>query len=107
MAEADKTQRFAIATLLEILGPEQNHLFHDKHTHTSVDIDLFRCPFITAGFHGEGEIGRLPEALNRWLHTAEDRFKTAAGQGKDSVAPNAGLRAASRPIPDTPRPLRS
>ena len=46
MDEADKTQRFAIATLLEILDPEQNHLFHDKYTQTSVDIDLSRCHFI-------------------------------------------------------------
>jgi ATP-dependent Lon protease len=46
MDEADKTERFAIATLLEILDPEQNHLFHDKYTQTSVDIDLSRCHFI-------------------------------------------------------------
>jgi len=38
--EADKTEKFAIATLLEILDPEQNHLFHDKYTETSVDINL-------------------------------------------------------------------
>ena len=46
MDEADKTEKFAIATLLEILDPEQNHLFHDKYTQTSVDIDLSRCHFI-------------------------------------------------------------
>jgi len=44
--EADKTERFAIATLLEILDPEQNHLFHDKYTQTTVDIDLSNCHFI-------------------------------------------------------------
>jgi len=43
--EADKTERFAIATLLEILDPEQNHLFHDKYTETTVDIDLSNCHF--------------------------------------------------------------
>lgn len=43
--EADKTEKFAIATLLEILDPEQNHLFHDKYTQTSVDIDLSNCHF--------------------------------------------------------------
>jgi endopeptidase La len=43
--EADKTEKFAIATLLEILDPEQNHLFHDKYTETSVDIDLSNCHF--------------------------------------------------------------
>jgi ATP-dependent Lon protease len=43
--EADKTEKFAIATLLEILDPEQNHLFHDKYAETSVDIDLSNCHF--------------------------------------------------------------
>lgn len=46
MDEADKTEKFAIATLLEILDPEQNHLFHDKYTQTIVDIDLSGCHFI-------------------------------------------------------------
>jgi len=45
MDEADKTEKFAIATLLEILDPEQNHLFHDKYTETTVDIDLSNCHF--------------------------------------------------------------
>jgi hypothetical protein len=44
--EADKTEPFAIATLLEILDPEQNHLFHDKYTLSTVDIDLSNCHFI-------------------------------------------------------------
>jgi len=44
--EADKTEKFAIATLLEVLDPEQNHLFHDKYTQTTVDIDLSNCHFI-------------------------------------------------------------
>ena len=44
--EADKTEPLAIATLLEILDPEQNHLFHDKYTQTTVDIDLSNCHFI-------------------------------------------------------------
>ncbi|NTW36195.1 MAG: AAA family ATPase, partial [Syntrophobacteraceae bacterium] len=43
--EADKTEKFAIATLLEILDPEQNHLFHDKYAETTVDIDLSNCHF--------------------------------------------------------------
>ena len=46
MDEADKTEKFAIATLLEILDPEQNHLFHDKYTETTVDIDLSNCHFM-------------------------------------------------------------
>jgi endopeptidase La len=46
MDEADKTEKFAISTLLEILDPEQNHLFHDKYTQTTVDIDLSNCHFI-------------------------------------------------------------
>lgn len=46
MDEADKTEKFAIATLLEILDPEQNHLFHDKYTQTTVDIDLSNCHFM-------------------------------------------------------------
>ncbi len=46
MDEADKVDKFAVATLLEILDPEQNHLFHDKYTQTTVDIDLSNCHFI-------------------------------------------------------------
>ncbi|MBI4962706.1 MAG: AAA family ATPase [Desulfomonile tiedjei] len=46
MDEADKTEKFAISTLLEILDPEQNHLFHDKYTQTTVDIDLSNCHFV-------------------------------------------------------------
>ncbi|MFP5213198.1 MAG: S16 family serine protease, partial [Acidobacteriota bacterium] len=44
--EADKTEKFAISTLLEILDPEQNHLFHDKYTQSTVDIDLSNAHFI-------------------------------------------------------------
>jgi len=44
--EADKTQPFALATLLEILDPEQNHLFHDRFIQTTVDIDLSNCHFV-------------------------------------------------------------
>lgn len=46
MDEADKTEKSAVATLLEILDPEQNHLFHDKYTQTTVDIDLSNFHFI-------------------------------------------------------------
>jgi ATP-dependent Lon protease len=46
MDEADKTEKFAIATLLEILDPEQNHLFHDRYTETTLDIDLSNCHFV-------------------------------------------------------------
>ncbi len=46
MDEADKTEKFATATLLEILDPEQNHLFHDKYTQTTVDIDLSNFHFV-------------------------------------------------------------
>lgn len=46
MDEADKTERLAVATLLEILDPEQNHLFHDKYTGSTVDIDLSNCHFV-------------------------------------------------------------
>jgi endopeptidase La len=44
--EADKTEKFAIATLLEILDPEQNHLYHDKYTQSTIDIDLSNSHFI-------------------------------------------------------------
>jgi endopeptidase La len=44
--EADKAEKFAIATLLEILDPEQNHLFHDKYVQTTIDVDLSNCHFI-------------------------------------------------------------
>ncbi|MCK8602492.1 S16 family serine protease [Desulfoferrobacter suflitae] len=52
--EADKTEKFAIATLLEILDPEQNHLFHDKYTETTVDIDLSNCHFLLTANTLEG-----------------------------------------------------
>ncbi|HSL17774.1 MAG TPA: S16 family serine protease [Methylomirabilota bacterium] len=44
--EADKTEPMTVATLLEILDPEQNHLFHDKYTLSTVDVDLSNCHFI-------------------------------------------------------------
>ncbi|MCU0233908.1 MAG: AAA family ATPase [Thermoanaerobaculales bacterium] len=44
--EADKTEPLTVATLLEILDPEQNHLFHDKYTLSTVDVDLSNCHFI-------------------------------------------------------------
>ncbi|EFK10107.1 putative ATP-dependent protease La [delta proteobacterium NaphS2] len=44
--ETDKTEPAAVSTLLEILDPEQNHLFHDKYTMTTVDVDLSNCHFI-------------------------------------------------------------
>jgi len=46
MDEADKMEKFAVATLLEILDPEQNHLFHDRYTESTVDIDLSNCHFV-------------------------------------------------------------
>lgn len=52
--EADKTEKFAVATLLEILDPEQNHLFHDKYTQTTVDIDLSNCHFFLTANTLEG-----------------------------------------------------
>ncbi len=52
--EADKTEKFAIATLLEILDPEQNHLFHDKYTETSVNVDLSNCHFFLTANTLEG-----------------------------------------------------
>jgi hypothetical protein len=83
--EADKTDKFAIATLLEILDPEQNHLFHDKYTQTTGEIDTqgritavgalsvkletaydAGCKTLiipTENLAGEGGLERLPEAL--------------------------------------------
>ena len=46
MDEADKTAKFAIAALLDVLDPEQNHLFHDRYIMSTVDIDLSNCHFI-------------------------------------------------------------
>jgi len=46
MDEVDKAEKFAVATLLEILDPEQNHLFHDKYVQTTIDIDLSNVHFI-------------------------------------------------------------
>jgi len=71
MDEADKTEKIAIATLLEILDPEQNHLFHDKYTQTTVDIDLSNCHFILTA----NTIDTVPPAvLNRCEVIYLDRY---------------------------------
>jgi ATP-dependent Lon protease len=71
MDEADKTEKFAIATLLEILDPEQNHLFHDKYTQSTVDIDLSNCHFVLTANTAD----TVPEAiLNRCEVIFLDRY---------------------------------
>ena len=71
MDEADKTEKFAIATLLEILDPEQNHLFHDKYTETTVDIDLSNCHFILTA----NTLETVPAAvINRCEVVVLDRY---------------------------------
>lgn len=71
MDEADKTEKFAIATLLEILDPEQNHLFHDKYTQTTVDIDLSNSHFILTA----NTVENVPEAItNRCEVIFLDRY---------------------------------
>jgi ATP-dependent Lon protease len=71
MDEADKTEKFAIATLLEILDPEQNHLFHDKYTQSTVDIDLSNCHFILTA----NTLDTVPSAiLNRCEVIFLDRY---------------------------------
>ena len=71
MDEADKTEKFAIATLLEILDPEQNHLFHDRYTETTVDIDLSNCHFILTA----NTLETVPPAvLNRCEIVTLDRY---------------------------------
>lgn len=71
MDEADKTEKFAIATLLEILDPEQNHLFHDRYTETTVDIDLSNCHFILTA----NTLETVPPAvLNRCEVVVLDRY---------------------------------
>lgn len=69
--EADKTEKFAIATLLEILDPEQNHLFHDKYTETTVDIDLSNCHFLLTANTLEGV---PPVVVNRCEVIFLDRY---------------------------------
>ena len=69
--EADKTEKFAIATLLEILDPEQNHLFHDKYTLTTIDIDLSNCHF----FLTANTLETVPEVIiNRCEVVLLDRY---------------------------------
>ncbi|MFZ2448074.1 MAG: S16 family serine protease [Syntrophobacteraceae bacterium] len=71
MDEADKTEKIAIATLLEILDPEQNHLFHDKYTQTTVDIDLSNCHFVLTA----NTIDTVPSAIvNRCEVIFLDRY---------------------------------
>jgi len=71
MDEADKTEKFAIATLLEILDPEQNHLFHDRYTQSTVDIDLSNCHFVLTA----NTIETVPSAiLNRCEVIFLDRY---------------------------------
>ncbi len=71
MDEADKTEKLAIATLLEILDPEQNHLFHDKYTQSTVDIDLSNCHFVLTA----NSIDNVPPAIiNRCEVIFLDRY---------------------------------
>lgn len=71
MDEADKTEKFAIATLLEILDPEQNHLFHDRYTQTTIDIDLSNCHFILTA----NTLETVPPAvINRCEVVVLDRY---------------------------------
>ncbi len=71
MDEADKTEKLAIATLLEILDPEQNHLFHDKYTQSTVDIDLSNCHFVLTA----NSIDTVPPAVvNRCEVIFLDRY---------------------------------
>jgi len=71
MDEADKTEKFAIATLLEILDPEQNHLFHDKYAQSTIDIDLSNCHFILTA----NTIDTVPSAIiNRCEVIFLDRY---------------------------------
>jgi endopeptidase La len=71
MDEADKTAQFAIATLLEILDPEQNHLFHDRYTMSTVDIDLSNCHFILTANTSETV---PPAVINRCEVVLLDRY---------------------------------
>jgi len=57
--ETDKSEQFATATLLEILDPEQNHMFHDKYTQTTVDIDLSNAHFVLTA----NSLENVPAAL--------------------------------------------
>lgn len=57
--EVDKTEQLAIATLLEILDPEQNHLFHDKYTQSVIDIDLSNAHFVLTA----NSLENIPPAL--------------------------------------------
>ncbi|MBN2123244.1 MAG: AAA family ATPase, partial [Deltaproteobacteria bacterium] len=71
MDEADKMEKFAVATLLEILDPEQNHLFHDKYTMTTVDIDLSNCHFVLTA----NTLETVPPAvINRCEVVVLDRY---------------------------------
>ncbi len=71
MDEVDKVEKFAVATLLEILDPEQNHLFHDKYLQTNVDVDLSNCNFILTG----NTLETIPPAvLNRCEVIVLDRY---------------------------------
>ena len=80
--EADKTEPSAVSTLLEILDPEQNHLFHDKFTMTTVDVDLSNCHFILTANTLETV---PPPVINRCEVVLLDRYsveeKVAIGRG--------------------------
>lgn len=86
MDEADKTEKIAIATLLEILDPEQNHLFHDKYTQTTVDINLSNCHFVLTA----NSIENVPAAVvNRCEVIFLDRYSV---EEKISIARDFLLR---------------
>ncbi|MFP5214086.1 MAG: S16 family serine protease [Acidobacteriota bacterium] len=69
--EVDKTEPHAVSTLLEILDPEQNHLFHDKYTQSTVDIDLSNAHFILTA----NNLGTVPSpVLDRCELVVLDRY---------------------------------
>lgn len=71
--ETDKTEQFAIATLLEILDPEQNHIFHDKYTQTTIDIDLSNAHFVLTA----NSLDNVPMTLiDRCQVVVFDRYST-------------------------------
>ena len=106
--EADKTEKFAIATLLEILDPEQNHLFHDKYTLTTIDIDLSNCHFfLTANTLGDGPPGgggplrggaaRQVQCRGEGRHSEKNTCCGASGSSIGSTPGSSTSRRKKRP----------
>src|SRR5690606_39326481 len=77
----------------DLLDPEQNHLFHDKYTETTIDIDLSNCHFFLTANTLDGV---PPVVVNRCEVITLSQYSVERSEerrvGKDSRARRGGCQ---------------